>query len=74
MFNGEGELKFKMYVKRDEFQFNIVNYPHMDSNIPMGPAYGIYVSRLIAFARVCTDFDKFWLLMKLIMIGGRCIA
>ena len=59
MFNDERELKFKLYDKRDEFQFNIVNYPHMDSNIPIGPAYGVYVSRLIAFARVCTDFDNF---------------
>ena len=48
MFNDEGQLKFKLYDKRDEFQFNIVNYPHMDSNIPMGPGYGVCVSRLIS--------------------------
>ena len=59
MFNDEGELKFKLYDKRDEFQFNVINYPHMDSNILMGPAYGVYVSRLIAFTRVCTDFYTF---------------
>ena len=59
MFNDEGELNFKLYDKRDQFEFNIVNYPHMDSNIPMGPVYGVYVSGLIAFARVCTDFDNF---------------
>ena len=59
MFNDDGELKFKLYDKRDQFQFDIVNYPHMDSNIPIGPAYGVYVSRLIAFARVCTGFEDF---------------
>ena len=59
MYNDNGELKFKLYDKRDEFQFNIVNYPHIDSNIPLGPAYSVYVSRLIAFARVCTDFENF---------------
>ena len=59
MYNDNGELKFKLYDKRDEFQFNIVNYPYMDSNIPLGPAYGVYVSRLIAFARVCIDFESF---------------
>ena len=58
MFNDEVELKFKLYDTRDEFQFNIVNYPHMDSNNPTGPAYGVYVSQLIAFARVCTDFEN----------------
>ena len=31
----------------------------MDSNIPINPAYGVYVSRLIAFARICTDFKDF---------------
>ena len=59
MYNDNGEIKFKLYDKRDDFQFNIVNYPHLDSNIPLGPAYGVYVSRLIAFARVCTDFKHF---------------
>ena len=50
---------FKLYDKRDEFHFKILNYHHMDSNIPMGPAFGVYVSRLVAFARVRTDFDNF---------------
>ena len=27
----------------------------MDSNIPTAPAYGVYVSWLIALARICTD-------------------
>ncbi len=31
----------------------------MDSNIPVSPAYGVYVSRLVAFARACSDFDQF---------------
>ena len=25
----------------------------------MGPAYGVYVSRLIAFVRICSDFSDF---------------
>ena len=43
MCNDEGELKCKLYDKRDGFQFNIENYPHMHSNIPMGAAYSVYV-------------------------------
>ena len=31
----------------------------MDSNIPINLAYGVYVSKLIAFARICTDFNDF---------------
>ncbi len=59
MFSDHGELKFKIYDKRDDFGFEIVNFPHMDSNVPVGPTYGVYVSRLIAFARICSDFQDF---------------
>ena len=31
----------------------------MDSKIPINPAYGVTVSRPIAFARICTDFQYF---------------
>ena len=41
------------------FDFDIVNYPFLDSNIPTSPAYGVYVSRLVNFARICTEFDAF---------------
>ena len=59
LFKDDGELKCRVYDKRDDFNFNIVNYPFMESNIPINPAYGVYVSRLIAFARICTDFKDF---------------
>ena len=29
------------------------------SNIPQNPAYGVYVSRLVCFARACSEFDDF---------------
>ena len=34
-----------VYEKRDDFR--IVNFPHMDSNIPANPAYGIYIYYII---------------------------
>ena len=58
-FSENGELKIRLYDKRDDFNFHIVNFPFMDSNIPISPAYGIYISRLIAFARICSDFTDF---------------
>ena len=33
-----------IYDKRDSFNFPIVNFPFMSSNIP---AYGIYISQLV---------------------------
>ena len=49
----------KLYDKRDDFDFPIVNFPFMDSNIPSSPAYGIYISQLIRYARACSDYEDF---------------
>ena len=50
----------KLYDKRDDFNFTIVNYPHpVASNIPEKPAYGVYASRIICFARNCDSYSDF---------------
>ena len=43
--NGDSNTPFHLsvYDKRDDFSFRIVNFPHMDSNIPANPAYGVYI-------------------------------
>ena len=41
-----------IYDKRDDFAFRIVNFAHMDSNIPANQAYGVYISQLV---RICTS-------------------
>ena len=48
-----------LYDKRDSFSFDIVNFPHMSSNIPSKPAYGVYISQLIRIGRICEDFSAF---------------
>jgi len=40
-------LKTKLYDKRDDFTFPIVNFPFISSNIPASPAYGVYFSQLL---------------------------
>ena len=32
---------------------------HLSFNIPSGPAYGVYISRRIAFLRICNNFTDF---------------
>ena len=49
----------KLYDKRDDFNFAIVNFPFLDSNIPATPAYGVYVSQLIRYARACSMYTSF---------------
>jgi len=43
----ERRLRMKLYDKRDYFNFPIVNFPFICSNIPAEPAYGVYISQLI---------------------------
>ena len=50
-----GNGKISIYDKREDFAFRIVNFPHMDSNIPANPAYGVYISQLVRYARICTS-------------------
>ena len=49
----------KLYDKRDAFGFHIVNFPFMSSNIPSAPAYGVYASQLIRYARCCSNYGDF---------------
>ena len=51
-----GLLSTKLYDKRDDFDFRIVNFPFISSNIPESPAYGVYISQLIRYARACSSY------------------
>ena len=56
--NGNG-LTTQLYDKRDDFNFSIVYFPFIDSNIPEPPAYGVFISQLIRYARVCSRYNDF---------------
>ena len=57
--DNEGRLKTKLYDKRDNFSFPIVNFPFLSSNIPAAPAYGVYISQLIRYSRACISYHDF---------------
>ena len=40
-----------MYDKRDDFGFEIVNFPFLDGDVLRSTFYGVYISQLIHFAR-----------------------
>ena len=48
----DGFVQTKIYDKRDDFDFDIVNFPFLDGDIPRSTSYGVYFSQLIRFARV----------------------
>ena len=45
--DSDGRIRTKLFDKRDDFNFPIVNFPFICSNIPASPAYGLYISQLI---------------------------
>jgi hypothetical protein len=57
--DSEGRLRTKLYDKRDDFNFPIVNFPFICSNIPAAPTYGVYISQLIRYSRACGSYQDF---------------
>ena len=54
-----GIVSSKIYDKRDDFHFEIVNYPFLDGDVPRSSSYGVYISQLIRFSRVCYNVHEF---------------
>ena len=52
----DGFVKTKVYDKRDDFDFDIVNFPFLDGDVPHSTSYSVYISQLIRFARVSTQW------------------
>ena len=66
----------KIYDKRDDFDFEIVNFPFLDGDVPHSTSYGVYISQLIRFARASSyvaDFNtrNIFLTQKLLKQGYR---
>ena len=57
----------KVYDKRDDFDFQIVNYPHLDGDVPRATSYGVYILQLIRFARACSSVEDFNLVILLLL-------
>jgi hypothetical protein len=58
-FDDSGQLSSKIYDKRDDFNFNIINFQNICSNIPASPAYGVYISQLIRYAMASSNYSDF---------------
>jgi hypothetical protein len=42
--DSEDRLRKKHYDKRDDFNFSMMNFPFISSNIPAASTYGVYLS------------------------------
>jgi hypothetical protein len=68
----------KIYDNRDDFNFDIVNFPHLDGDVPKAPSYyGIYISQLLRYTRACSHLQDFnernlCITKKLLLQGYKC--
>ena len=49
----------KIYDKRDDSDFEIVNFPFLNCDVPRSTSYGVYSSQLIRFARASSYVADF---------------
>ena len=55
-----GFVSSKIYDKRDDFDFDIVNFPCLDGDVSRSTSYGVYILQLIRVASVAiyvADFN-----------------
>ena len=52
-----GFVSSKIYDKHDKF-------PFLDGDVPCQPSYGVYISQLKRFARVCSYVEEFMLMIN----------
>ena len=55
----DGFVKTKIYDKRDDFDFDIANFPFLDGDVPRSTSCGVYISQLIRVARESSHVDDF---------------
>lgn len=48
-----------LYDKRKVFNFQIINYPFLCGNVPRRQSYGVFLSQIIRFSRVCMIYQSF---------------
>ena len=70
-------VSFKIYDKRDDVDFDKVNFPFLDGDVPHSTSYGVYISQFIRFARVSDRVAAFGacggdLAARLLQRGCRC--
>ena len=54
-----GFVSCKIYDKRNDIDFDIVNFPFLDGDVPRSTSYGVYISQLFRFAKVSSHVADF---------------
>jgi hypothetical protein len=74
--NGGDRKTFDLILIKDYFNFPIVNFPFICSNIPAAPAYGVYISQFKRYFRACGYYQDLLdrgLLLTRILVNQWCL-
>ena len=55
----EPEVLLQKFEKRFYYLRFTPNFPFLSSNIPSSPAYGVFISQLIRYAKACSSYECF---------------
>ena len=72
-----GTVSTKIYNKRDDFDFDIVNFLFLDGGVPRRTSYGVYISQLIRCARASSNLNDFYYRNKALILPnflGRAVV
>ena len=71
-----GTVSTKIYDKREDFDFDIVNFPFLDGDFPRRTSYGVYISQLIRFVRASSNLNDLTTVIKPLLPNflGRAIV
>ena len=50
---------YQKYDKTMDYNFKVIKYPNLSSNIPIKPAYGVFISQLVRFTHINQNIDGF---------------
>ena len=66
----DGKFDITVYDKTNNFNFKVVKYPSLRSNIPDHLLYNVFYSQMIRFFNICNDRSSF--LSNIKMLVERC--
>ena len=50
---------YPKFITRDEFVFDVVNFPSLDDDVSRAPSHDVYVTNLIRFGRLSSHLADF---------------
>ena len=60
IYRGKFVVKIYDNINRNDCNFDVINYPFLDGNIPKGQyKYGIFISQLVRLARINSSLNSF---------------